>query len=65
MAQETTAAQGRLLGVYELLGYGYDYPDQYFSLIDAVTPEDIQRVAKKYFHHYVLAVLAPEGTIEE
>ncbi|HEY8344951.1 MAG TPA: pitrilysin family protein [Bacillota bacterium] len=65
MAQETTAAQGRLLGVYELLGYGYDYSDQYLSLIDAVTPEDIQRVAKKYFNHYVLAVLAPEGTIEE
>src|SRR5690554_3609047 len=65
MGQETTAAQGRLLGVYEILGHGYDYPDKYLSLIDAVTPEDIQRVAKKYFNHYVLAVLAPEGTIGE
>lgn len=63
MGQETTAAQGRLLGMYEILGYGYDYADRYLSLIDAVTPEDIQRVAKKYFNHYLLAVLAPEGTI--
>lgn len=65
MGQETTAAQGSLMEVYELLGYGYDYPDKYLSLIEAVTPEDIQRVAKKYFNHYVLAVLAPEGTIGE
>lgn len=65
MSQETNAAQGRLLGIYELLGYGYKYADKYPDLIEAVTPEDIQRVAQKYFKHYVLAVVAPEGSIEE
>ena len=65
MEQETTTAQGSLLGRFEALGYGYDYIDKYLELIQGVTPEDIQRVAKKYFNHYVLAVLAPEGTLTQ
>jgi zinc protease len=65
MSQETNAAQGRLLGIYELLGYGYKYADKYPELIEKVTPEDIRRVARKYFNHYVLAVVAPEGSVEK
>jgi zinc protease len=65
MSQETSAAQGMLLGLFELLGYGYKYINQYPELIDKVTEKDIQRVAQKYFNHYVLAVVAPEGSIEE
>lgn len=65
MEQETTTAQGSLLGRFEALGYGYDYIDKYLELIQGVTPEDIQRVAKKYFNHYVLAVLVPEGTLTQ
>lgn len=65
MSQETSAAQGMLLGLFELLGYGFKYIDQYPELIDKVTEKDIQQVAQKYFNHYVLAVVAPEGSIEE
>lgn len=65
MSQETGAAQGRLLGIFELLGHGYKYADKYPELIEAVTPEDIQRVARKYFNYYVLAVVAPEGSIRK
>ncbi len=32
----------------EFYGLGLDYPDRYESLIDSVTKDDIQRVAKKY-----------------
>lgn len=59
MSHETNAGQGRYLGSYELLGLGYQYDLTYTGLIDNVTVEDIQRVAKKYFGYYVLSVLSP------
>ncbi len=65
MSLETGIAQGGLLGLSELNGHDYQYLDRYPELIEKVTAEDIQRVAKKYFKHYVLAVVAPEGTVEE
>ncbi|NLW47828.1 MAG: insulinase family protein [Firmicutes bacterium] len=65
MSQGTSAVQGEIVGAFELLGYGYKYVDLYPELIEKVTPEDIQRVARKYFKHYVLAVVAPEGSVEE
>ena len=39
MEQETTTAQGSLLGRFEALGYGYDYIDKYLELIQGVTPK--------------------------
>lgn len=65
MGHETNAAQGRYLGSYELLGLGYQYDQTYPGLIDKVTAEDIQRVARKYFRHYVLSVLTPVAVKEE
>lgn len=65
MSQETSAAQGILLGLAELNRNDYQYLKLYPKLIEAVTPEDIQRVARKYFKHYTLAIVAPEGAIEE
>lgn len=62
MSQETSAAQGILLGLAEL-GNNYQYLERYPELIEAVTSVDIQRVARKYFKHYVLAVVAPEGSV--
>lgn len=65
MSQETSAAQAGLLGRYELLGCGYQYIYQYSDLIDKVTPEDIQKVARKYFTYYVGAVVAKEGAVDK
>lgn len=59
MGHETNASQGRYLGSYELLGLGYQYDQAYPGIIDNVTAEDIERVARKYFSHYVLSVLSP------
>lgn len=65
MGHETNASQGRYLGSFELLGLGYQYDQAYPGLIDNVTAEDIQRVARKYFSHYVLSVLTPVAVKEE
>jgi predicted Zn-dependent peptidase len=59
MGHETNAAQARYLGSFELLGLGYQYDQTYPQRIDNVTAEDIQRVSRKYFAHYVLSVLTP------
>jgi predicted Zn-dependent peptidase len=63
MSQETSTTQGGIMGYFELVGYGYKYPDRYPELIDKITAKAIQQVAQKYFKHYVLAIVAPEGTI--
>jgi len=38
----------KFLAQIEFYGLGSDYPDKYASLINAVSPDDILRVAKKY-----------------
>ncbi len=63
MSQETSATKAEILGMLELFGYGYQSGDSYLELIEQVTSEDIQRVARKYFKHYVLGLAAPEGTL--
>ncbi len=55
--------QGKLvnfLSQVEYYGLGLDYPEKYPSLIQAITREEVLRVAKKYLHpeKYVLVVVA-------
>ena len=42
----------------ELYGLGLDYAERYPKLIEAVTKEDVQRVAKKYLHPDALILVA-------
>jgi len=56
---ETTARRAWYLGWYETLGVGSQMDARYPELIQAVTVEDIQRVAQKYLQNYVLSVLGP------
>jgi len=45
--------QGKLAGfltLVEYFGLGLDYPERYPSLINAVTREEVIRVAKTYLH---------------
>lgn len=62
--KQTNALQGALAAQYELYGLGYDYRDDLIAKINAVTKEDIKRVANKYFNYYVLTIMRP-NKIEE
>ncbi|MGE5895017.1 MAG: M16 family metallopeptidase [bacterium] len=48
MGQDSLFAQARMIGMFEFLG-GWRMKDVYLDGIRKVTPEDVQRVAGKYF----------------
>jgi zinc protease len=58
---QTNADQAFTMGLDELYGMGYDNISQYESGINAVTKEDVKRVADKYLHldKYAIAVVKP------
>jgi zinc protease len=60
MAHETNNAQSLYLGRYELDGLGYAYDRSFPQLIERVTVADVQRVARKYFTHYTMSVVADQ-----
>lgn len=63
---ETNAAQNGELARYELLGRGWREADRFISNISSVTPEDIQRVAKRYMNNIQFVVVGnPSGLNRE
>ena len=60
MSQETNMGQASLYGLHEVMGLGADYVEKFPTLIDAVTAEDIRRVAQEYFTTYTLTAIQPE-----
>ena len=49
LALETNSEKASTTGVFEAMGFGYDFLPQYIKMIDEVTASDIIRVANKYF----------------
>ena len=49
IAMETNSEKASTIGVFESMGFGYDFLDEYISLINNVSASDIVRVANKYF----------------
>jgi predicted Zn-dependent peptidase len=45
--------------LFELYGFGHDFMDSYARSINAVTAQDVQRVAQQYFGARVLAMTGP------
>lgn len=50
LRMDTSAKIAGMLTSIEIYGLGLDYPRKYPALINAVTREDLRRVAKKYLH---------------
>ncbi len=62
---ETNIQQASSIGLYELLGVGYNFEETYQNRIMQVTKEDIKSVANKYFtENFVLYALAPKVSIK-
>jgi zinc protease len=57
MKLETNDAQAGRLGEYEILGGGWNRGLHWMEAVHRVTPEDLQRVAKKYFRNFHFAVI--------
>lgn len=62
---ETNIQQASSIGMYELLGVGYDYEEKLIQKIMQVTAEDIRNSANKYFtDDFVLYALASEVSLK-
>jgi zinc protease len=57
LKMDTSAKIAGILTSVEIYGLGLDYPQKYPGLINRVTREDIQRVAKKYLHPDMMAIV--------
>ncbi len=63
---ETNLQQSSLIAYYEDKGLGADFESEFNKKVNAVTVEDIQRVANKYItDKYVLTILAPQQYLKE
>jgi zinc protease len=49
LAHDTNINQAFYMGLYESLGAGYEFDTAYPSLIQQVTPADVQKIAQKVF----------------
>jgi zinc protease len=58
LRMDTSAKIAGMLTSIEIYNLGLDFPQKYPGLINAVTAEDIQRVAKKYLRPDAMAIVA-------
>jgi len=65
MSKETASAQLDVLANYELTGKGYRHADNFMEKIQAVTAEDIKRVARKYLKNYQFTYLGDPESVNE
>ncbi len=61
---ETNASQAFGAAVSEALGLGYDWDQRYRALVQKVTAEDVQRVARRIFKHRLIATTIPRNPVE-
>jgi zinc protease len=64
MGQESNMNQAARLGVYELTGGGWERSESFISRIRAVTPAEIQRVARRYFKNFTFVVVGDPAKID-
>lgn len=58
IALETNSEKAEVAGLFEVMGFGYDFLEKYVKMIDEITSSDIVRVSNKYFNNvYVESVV--------
>ncbi|MCA1591140.1 MAG: insulinase family protein [Acidobacteria bacterium] len=65
LSQETNAAQAGELAQYELIGGGWRNSVEVIDRLRAVTPEDVQRVAKTYMRNIRFVVLGDPKSVNK
>lgn len=63
MQQQSNMGQARQLGLFELLGGGWQNLDRFTAAVRRVTPADVQRVASRYLQHARFAVIGDPAKI--
>jgi zinc protease len=61
---ETNASQAYSAAVSEALGLGFEWDQRYRDLIEGVTKDDVQRVARRVFRHHLIATTIPRNPVE-
>lgn len=61
LERETNKGKAFHLALAEILGIGYEADVSFLKHLNAVTPADVQRVAKQYLDNYTLVVARPGG----
>lgn len=64
MSQETNAAQAAELAQFELIGGGWRNSVEFIERVKAVTPAEVQEVARKYMKNMRFVVLGDPGRID-
>ncbi len=65
MDNQTSAAQAGMLAQYELIGGGWRNAETMLDRLRAVTPADIQRVAKQYMRNLQFTVVGDDKSVNQ
>jgi predicted Zn-dependent peptidase len=64
LERETNGAQAYEAALWEILGLGFGWGEQYPESIRQVEREDVLRVAKRCFKHHLIASTIPKDPVE-
>jgi predicted Zn-dependent peptidase len=63
LGKQTNAQIAQIYGWYETLGVGVNYDDQFQQEFAAITAEDVQAAAKRYFTEPYISLVGPQAAI--
>ncbi len=64
ISQQSNMGQAQQLGLFELLGGGWQNRGRFVDAVRRVTPADVQRVATRYMQHARFAVIGDPAKID-
>ncbi|NJO42190.1 MAG: insulinase family protein [Cyanobacteria bacterium CRU_2_1] len=64
LGKQTNAQIAQIFGWYETLGLGIDYDDRFQEQVTALTAEELQQVANRYFGEPYISLVGPDVAVE-